>query len=283
MADPGGVGGLAGVPETALWTLYQRAGEARRPDAVLHDPWAVELVERIEGATPIGPLVERFGPLQPVLSQGQALRARTFDLEVARYLARHPGAVVVALGEGLETQRWRVDDGRVRWVTVDLPRMVELRASLLPAAERATVVAASVLDRRWLDEVPAGDVLVTAQGLLMYLQPPDVHALLGDVVARLPRAPVLFDTVAGWISRRTLAGTTVGSTGYRPPPMPWGWSTAEEAALRSLPGVGRLDHLHRPRGRGPLFGWLAPALDRVPGLAGRSPLPAVHVLDRDRS
>lgn len=35
------------VPETLLWTLYHRAVEAQRPDAVLHDPVAIELVERI--------------------------------------------------------------------------------------------------------------------------------------------------------------------------------------------------------------------------------------------
>jgi O-methyltransferase involved in polyketide biosynthesis len=36
------------VPETLLWTLYHRVTEARRPDAVLRDPPAVDLVERIE-------------------------------------------------------------------------------------------------------------------------------------------------------------------------------------------------------------------------------------------
>ena len=36
---------LDGVSETTLWTLYQRAAEAARPDCVLHDPMAVELVE----------------------------------------------------------------------------------------------------------------------------------------------------------------------------------------------------------------------------------------------
>jgi O-methyltransferase involved in polyketide biosynthesis len=38
---------LEGVPETMLWTLYHRAVEARRPDAVLDDPMALKLVERI--------------------------------------------------------------------------------------------------------------------------------------------------------------------------------------------------------------------------------------------
>ena len=39
---------LEGVPETLLWTLYQRAGEARRPDAVLRDPRAVEALAAID-------------------------------------------------------------------------------------------------------------------------------------------------------------------------------------------------------------------------------------------
>ena len=38
-----------GVPETLLWTLYHRAVEARRPDAVLQDPKAIELVEKKGG------------------------------------------------------------------------------------------------------------------------------------------------------------------------------------------------------------------------------------------
>jgi hypothetical protein len=44
------------VPETLLWTLYDRAAEARRPHAVLHDPLAVERVRRLDY-----PFEQRFG------------------------------------------------------------------------------------------------------------------------------------------------------------------------------------------------------------------------------
>jgi O-methyltransferase involved in polyketide biosynthesis len=47
---------LRGIPETTLWTLYMRAAEARRPDAVLDDPKAVELLEAIDF-----PFATRFG------------------------------------------------------------------------------------------------------------------------------------------------------------------------------------------------------------------------------
>ncbi len=39
---------LEAVSETLLWTLYHRATEARRRDAVLRDPKAVELIETID-------------------------------------------------------------------------------------------------------------------------------------------------------------------------------------------------------------------------------------------
>ena len=128
------------VPETLLWTLWHRAVEARRSDSVIDDPLALELVERIDF-----PFAERFGSGES-LSQWQALRARCFDGVVGRFLAVHPGATVVALGEGLETQLWRVDDERVHWVTVDLPEVTELRRALLPAHGRNTLVASSALE-----------------------------------------------------------------------------------------------------------------------------------------
>lgn len=122
---------LEGVPETLLWTLYHRATEARRPDAVLRDPKAVELLRRIDF-----PFEERFGSATAGRAQWQALRAACFDRQVARFLAERPDATVVALGEGLETQFWRVDNGRVRWVSVDLPEAIAVRRRLLPEPPR---------------------------------------------------------------------------------------------------------------------------------------------------
>jgi O-methyltransferase involved in polyketide biosynthesis len=39
---------LTGVSETALLTLQVRATEARRPDAIIDDPMAIELVNAID-------------------------------------------------------------------------------------------------------------------------------------------------------------------------------------------------------------------------------------------
>jgi O-methyltransferase involved in polyketide biosynthesis len=253
---------LEGVPETLLWTLYHRASEARRPDAVLDDPQAVALVDRIDY-----PFADRFGDARAA-GQWQALRARTFDVQVRRFLAANPGGTVVALGEGLETQFWRVDDGRVRWLTVDLPETVAVRERLLPAGERRRVVEGSALDERWMDAVDAQHgVLLTAQGLFMYFEREQVHGLITGCARRFPGAALVFDALPSWLavaSRRQ--GGVRGGTGYQAPPWHWGIDPREERRLRALPGVVRLRRLLPPRGRGPLHGLALPALGRVPVL-----------------
>lgn len=260
--------GLAGVPETLLWTLYHRAAEARRPDAVLADPMAIRLVDSIDY-----PFGERFGTDVQARAQWQALRTRRFDDEVRRFLDRYPDGTVVALGEGLETQFWRVDNGRVRWLGVDLPEVTELRQRMLPAEPRARSIPCSVLDDRWLDEIDAGNVLITAQGLLMYLQPEEVHGLIGTWAGRLPGATLVFDAVLRWFSARTMrGGMPVRRGGYATPQMPWGIDDSEIARLRTVPGVAEMRRLRLPRGRGLLFGYVMPLASRAPVLRNITPI-----------
>ena len=243
-----------------LWNLHHRAAEARRRDAVLADPAAVELADRL-GAR----LEQRFGTAHPLLAQAQALRARRFDQEVQRFLASNPDGTVVALGEGLETQFWRVDNGGVRWLSVDLEQGITARATLLPRSERLRTAAGSALDVRWMDEVDRSrGVLITAQGLLMYFQADQARGIVGDCARRFPGSWMVFDVVAPWFSERTVSGMR-NAAGYQAPPMPWGVDADERARLAELPGVASLDVLRFPRGRGPFFGFVAPlARGRLP-------------------
>ncbi len=259
--------GLTGVPETLLWTLYFRASEASRADSVLEDPLAVRLLDEIEY-----PFEDYFGRAHPLQAQGQALRVLAFDREVRRFLVDHPDATVVALGEGLETQAWRVDNGQVRWITVELAETAQLRQALLPNTPRQHIVAGTVLDDDWMEEVdPTHAVLITAEGLLMYFQPREVHDLIARCAERFPGGVMLFDAMPRWFSRRTVDGKMGSAHGYQPPPMPWGVDVRELERLRSLSNVESLREVSLPTGRGFVFGRLMPVLRRTP-LIGSSPL-----------
>jgi O-methyltransferase involved in polyketide biosynthesis len=235
---------LAGVPETTLLTLYYRAREAASARPVLRDPKAIELFEAIDFD-----FLGRFGPTQPVSSRFIGLRAAAFDVQVRQFVAAFPGATVVVLGEGLETQFWRVDDGWVRWLTVELPETAAVRAALLPDdPPRRRMFAGSATDPEWLTAVgPAEHVMVVAQGLLMYLPPKQVRALIARCAEAFPGGSMVFDTVPRRIAALVSSGRGPGMGGYRAPPMPWGVTPGRLVdELRRDPALGRVGLVDPP-------------------------------------
>ncbi|GMU09585.1 class I SAM-dependent methyltransferase [Corallococcus caeni] len=211
---------LTGIPETLLLTLHNRAAEAKRPDGILRDADCVRIYDAIQYD-----FERSFGKAQA----SHAIRAVETDRILRQWLATHPDGFVVSLGEGLETQALRVDNGRLRWLSVDLPEAMAIRERFLPPTERLRHFAASALDRAWMDAVDASHgVLIIAQGLLMYFQEEEVRRLFVDVAERFPGAELLFDTIPRWVSQQTLAGQR-RARAYRSPPMPWGINLDELA------------------------------------------------------
>lgn len=248
---------LDGVAATTLGTLRNRAVEAAHPRSGFEDSEAVRLYESIDGD------FTRFGPH----TQTHALRARAMDRALRGYLAAHPAATVVALGEGLQTTYWRLGRPDVDWLSVDVAPVLELRSRLLPAEPRVTSLATSVLDRSWLDEVdPGRGVFITAEGLFMYLERADVLSLIADCARRFPGGQLIFDSIPAWYSARTLAGLRV-SDRYTTPPMPFSLSVSEARRLPAeIEGVASAVDVSPPLGRGP---W---RLRTLRALANRPPL-----------
>lgn len=239
------------LPETALVTLWCRASEARRPDGIIDDPLAIRLVDSLDHD------FAKFGLSSK--RQDLALRALAFDNNTRRYLVDHPKATVVALGEGLQTSFWRLDDsglgGEFRWLTVDLPPNIALRQQLLPDSPRISTCAQSVLDFTWMDRVnPENGVFITAEGLLPYLEPAEALDVLGECARRFPGGQMMFDlppkSQAALASRQRLWTALRGDW----PRTPFSLTRGELTDLADLvPGIRAVHNLPLPRGRGPLF------------------------------
>ena len=234
---------LAGVSETMLWSLHNRASEAARSDGVLVDPDSV----RIQSAINYD-FTRHFGdPLGSL-----AARAAEIDRTLRSWLEGHPEGIVVSLGEGLETQGRRVDNGRMRWLSVDLPDAIRLRERFLAPTDRFRHIAASALDPVWMDAVdPSSGVFIVAQGLLMYFTPERVRQLFASIADRFPGSEFMFDAIPRWFSELTLLGLDQTAS-YRLPSMPWGINRDEiEPTLRRWhPGVATVALLsyQSPRG-----------------------------------
>ncbi len=253
---------LTGVSETALLTLLVRATEAKRPDAILDDPMAIHLVDSIK---------YDFAKFGFTRRQDMALRALVFDRHTRRYLVDHPKATVVALAEGLQTSFFRLDASPVgenqqfRWLTVDLPPMIELRRKLLPTSERVQMLAQSALDFSWMDQVDtAHGVFITAEGLLMYLQPDEALALIAECAARFPGGQMMFDLPPSGFAALSRRGLRT-SLRYRVPSMPFTLSVSNAANLvKTVPGVRAVHDLPSERARGTLLNTLLWTVQRIP-------------------
>ena len=178
---------LSGVPETMLQTVYARAKETKTRGAI-RDEAAVALVERLDYDFS---LADRDGAMH----SGVIARTIVLDQLVARWLADHPGAVVVNIACGLDTRCYRMQ-GYAHWYNLDLPDTIDVRRRLLPETGAISQIAMSAMDD-WGGEIrePNTPVLVIIEGLTMYLTEAQVQRIFAVIAGRFPRATVFVETM----------------------------------------------------------------------------------------
>jgi O-methyltransferase involved in polyketide biosynthesis len=108
--------GLSDVAETLLIPLLIRANESKRPDALLEDENAVALVRLMDQEL----LSSKLADIQEEARVAVILRSREFDRCAREFLTRHPEAVVVHIGCGLDARFERADDGQSDRFSVNL-------------------------------------------------------------------------------------------------------------------------------------------------------------------
>ncbi|MCX2933413.1 class I SAM-dependent methyltransferase [Mycobacterium sp. CVI_P3] len=249
---------LDGMSETAVLTLYQRAAEAARPDGIIEDPMAIALRDSLDYD------YHHFGRTH----QATALRALAFDEYTRGFLAANPRATVISLAEGLQTSFWRVDNGEMTWLSVDLEPIIELRRQLLPTSDRLHYCAQSALDHSWMDRVDtSAGVLITAEGLFQYLQRDAVLDLITACASRFPGGRLVFDSVPRFLSAYSRRRGIKLSPHYTAPPMPFWFTANDYGDLRSSPGIRGVRELPMPAGRGTVLRWTARTLYRLPMLS----------------
>ena len=191
---------IQGIARTLLLPLACRAIQSIRPDAIIHDPRAVELYNAFGSS-------ENF-----LLGMSEhdrfftVMRMRQFDTFTRSFLSRNPGGLVVDIGCGLDTRFHRLDDGTLNWLGVDLPEVIQLRRQWLPDSERCTTIAQSMFELSWLEEVARlnKQVIFLAEGVFPYFSTRDVKPMLLAMSERFPTGELVFDAMApivGWLHR----------------------------------------------------------------------------------
>jgi O-methyltransferase involved in polyketide biosynthesis len=188
---------LSGVAESLLITLYIRAMESQRPDALIHDEESESLLKKIsdDGLYDFDRMISLH--LSEENKLVIILRNREIDRWAQDFLRRYPDAVVVHIGCGLDTRFERVDNSRAEWYDLDMPGVIDLRRKLMgDPGGRQHLLGCSVLDDEWLETVSAHrqrPFLFLAEGVFMYLTEAQVKRLVLTLRDRFPGAELVFD------------------------------------------------------------------------------------------
>jgi O-methyltransferase involved in polyketide biosynthesis len=248
---------LSGVAETLLIPLYGRAMESQRPDAIMKDEKAVALVAQMNYdfdqvkkiRTSEGNKVARF------------MLTREMDSYVRDFLGRHPEAVVVHIGCGLDSRFERVDNGRVEWYDLDLPDVIKLRRKFFgDEGKRHHLVGCSVLEDAWLKEVKVHSrcpFLFMAENVFVYFMEAQVRSLLLRLRDHFPGAELVFD---GWTPFFVWMGNRQLSNSKFTNLLKWGfWRSQElEGWGDGIHLLGQWGFFDQPEPRMDSYRWIAP-------------------------
>jgi O-methyltransferase involved in polyketide biosynthesis len=239
---------LTPVEQTAFLTEYARARDSRWPRPILGDPLADDVVGRIDYD------FAGLGVQTSVVCQA-ALRAKMLDDRVRDFIDRHPDAVVVDLGAGLDSGFYRVaPPPTVDWYSVDLPGITALRGEVLPPDPRSHSVPVSLADDHWPNDIPADrPTMLIADGLFAFLSEPVIVGIFRRITDHFGSGELAFNDYGriGWFSRVAIklapqkmfkdVGSQWGYPGFKDAHHPETWNPrmtlVEEASLARAPEV----------------------------------------------
>ena len=240
--------GLTPIEQTAFLTEYARALDSQWTRPILGDTLAHEVVGKIDYD------FAGLGVQTSVVCQ-TALRAKMLDDRVRDFVERHPDAVVVDLGAGLDSGFYRVGPpATVDWYSVDLPGITALRDEVLPAAPQSHSVPVSLADEHWPDAIPADrPTMLIADGLFAFLTEPVIVGIFRRITDHFRSGELAFNDYGriGWVSRVAIKlypqkmfsdiGSQFGYPGFKDAHHPETWNPrmklVEEASLIDAPEV----------------------------------------------
>ena len=194
---------MTGVNETLFVPLYARALESRKPNHAFYDATAVKVIDSLDYN------FEKHGK-NKMNMWGCAARTIIYDEECNKFINANPDCTVINIACGLDDRFRRVDNGKIRWYNIDFQNVIELREELIEKNERVTDISCSALDFSWVDKIENKEnVLVIAEGFLMYLTEAETKELFTEISRRFKNVTLLIELMTKWmVDNQKLHDTT---------------------------------------------------------------------------
>ena len=172
---------------------------------------------------------------------------------------------MVDIGCGLDTRFYRLDDGQMNWLGLDLPAVINLRQQWLPDANRCKCIAKSMFDLEWLDEVQQINkpVIFLAEGVFPYFSTREVKPMLTAMAERFPAGELVFDAMAPFVMWLHKGSSVLKRSGAQ---VHWDAKNPAELeawGLRLLERWGYFDHPEPRLGAASLMRFIPPLANTV--------------------
>jgi len=94
----------------------------------------------------------------------------------------------------LDTTFDRVDNGKIQWIDLDFPEVIEIRRRYISESDRVIFIAKSVFDTSWYDHIKNKDeAMFMFAGVLEYFSDQQIIQLFNDITSYCPGVEIIFD------------------------------------------------------------------------------------------
>ena len=185
--------------ETLLICLRAKALESRSKNSILHDTEADKILHSVGYNFDKIEVFSSFDEDMP-----NVWRAKHIDDRVREFIVKHPDAVAVYLGCGLDTRIKRINPPEtVSWYDVDFPEVIDLRKKFFSQTSNYQMIASSVTESNWLNEIPNNrPTVIIAEGVLEYIEPAEVEKLFRCLIDYFQHGQMIFDVMSKWIVKK---------------------------------------------------------------------------------
>lgn len=174
------------ISKTLYIPLYGKALVSRR-GIILRDKKAEEIWEK-EGFALKGKSKSKW------LALYMAMRSAVFDRWLQTQMDRHPDAVIVHIGCGMDSRILRVGHQGRPWFDVDLPEVIRQRRNHYGSIPGYTMLAADARQTDWLSALPSKqNAIVVMEGISMYMTHSELTVLLEALGTHFASVSLLMD------------------------------------------------------------------------------------------
>jgi O-methyltransferase involved in polyketide biosynthesis len=190
-----GVDKLKEVETTLFIPLLIKAKDFDKKNPVINDRYPKSIVSMLN-------LNNNEYKINKYSAAVSLFRAKKFDSYVREYMNIHPGGLVVETGSGLDSRFYRVDNGKIRWINIDLPGVISLRKKIFGNNNRVTEMDTPLEKINWnsiYKKYPTP--LFIAEEVLMYIERKEVIELLKKLGGIFHNSTMCFDIIPDFLAK----------------------------------------------------------------------------------